>query len=43
MLAQLLKQGETDVLEFKTSFGRAVIETLVAFARMKYGNILLRR
>lgn len=33
MLKQLLQQGENEELEFKTSFGRETIETLVAFAK----------
>jgi len=41
MLKQLLHQKENEVLEFKTSFGRETIETLVAFVNAKGGRILV--
>ena len=40
-LKQLLQQGENEKLEFKTSFGREAIETLVAFANAKGGTLLI--
>jgi len=41
MLQTLLQQGESEELEFKTSFGRETIETLVAFANAKGGRVLV--
>ena len=41
MLNELLQQGESEVLEFKTSFGREAMETLVAFANAKGGRLLV--
>jgi ATP-dependent DNA helicase RecG len=41
MLNELLQQGESEVLEFKTSFGREVMVTLMAFANAKGGRLLL--
>jgi ATP-dependent DNA helicase RecG len=41
VLTQLLQQGENEELEFKTSFGREAIETLVAFANAKGGRVLV--
>ncbi|MDR1975214.1 MAG: putative DNA binding domain-containing protein [Bacteroidales bacterium] len=36
-----LQSGESEQLEFKTSFGQDAIETLVAFANAKGGRVLL--
>ena len=40
-LLNLIQQGESDTLEFKTSYGKAVIETLVAFSNYKGGLVLV--
>ena len=37
----ILFEGESETLEFKTSFSQEVIETLVAFANAKGGKVLL--
>ena len=36
-----LKTGESQTVEFKSSFGREAIETLVAFANAKGGNLYI--
>lgn len=41
LLKELLLSGESETVEFKTSFGKEVIETLVAFANTKGGTILI--
>ena len=40
-LNQLINQGESRNLEFKTSFGRETIESVAAFANSKGGGVLL--
>jgi len=40
-MQQQIKKGESDVLEFKTSFGKDVIETLCAFANHRGGTVLV--
>lgn len=40
-IIQLIKQGESETLEFKTSFNNELIETLVAFANTSGGKVLL--
>ena len=40
-MQQQIEKGESDVLEFKTSFGKDVIETVCAFANHKGGKILI--
>jgi len=40
-LVQLINQGESETLEFKTSFNRAVIETIVAFSNTLGGKVLI--
>ena len=40
-IKHIIKQGESDRLEFKTSFGRETIETLCAFANSKGGTVLI--
>ena len=37
----LLENGESQTIEFKTSFGREAIETLVAFANAQGGTVLI--
>ena len=37
----LLKSGESQTVEFKTSFGRETVETLVAFANAQGGTVLV--
>jgi len=39
LLKELLRQGESDTVEFKTSFGREAMETLAAFANAKGGTL----
>ena len=38
---KLLKKGEDEILEFKSSFSKAVIETVVAFSNKSGGKIIL--
>jgi ATP-dependent DNA helicase RecG len=40
-LLHIIKQEENETLEFKTSFNRTVIETIVAFSNAKGGNVVL--
>jgi len=40
-LLHIIEQGESETLEFKTSFNRAVIETIIAFSNANGGNIVL--
>ena len=40
-LHTLISQGESETLEFKTSFSKAVIETLVAFSNSRGGQVLI--
>jgi ATP-dependent DNA helicase RecG len=40
-LANLIEEGESQILEFKTSFERETIETLVAFANTQGGRVLV--
>ena len=40
-LKKLISSGESDQLEFKSSFGKEVIETLCAFANTKGGYVLI--
>jgi ATP-dependent DNA helicase RecG len=40
-IRQLIAEGESDVFEFKTSFGKDVIETLCAFANHRGGTVLI--
>jgi len=40
-LQNWLNEGESEHLEFKTSFGQETIDTLVAFANAKGGIVLL--
>ena len=40
-IRSLLGQGESQVLEFKASFDRAAIESLVAFANAQGGRVLV--
>lgn len=38
---KLIQKGESDTLEFKSSFSKAVIETIVAFSNTKGGKVIL--
>ncbi|MCK4507932.1 MAG: putative DNA binding domain-containing protein, partial [Desulfuromonadales bacterium] len=40
-IQNLIKSGESHVVEFKTSFGRETIETLVAFANAQGGTVFV--
>jgi ATP-dependent DNA helicase RecG len=40
-LIQLIKQGESETLEFKESFSKAVIETIVAFSNTSGGKLII--
>jgi ATP-dependent DNA helicase RecG len=40
-LINLVKKGESDTIEFKTSFDKEAIETLAAFANTKGGTIVI--
>ncbi|MCF6356317.1 MAG: putative DNA binding domain-containing protein [Draconibacterium sp.] len=40
-LVHIIKQGENEGLEFKTSFGKETIESVVAFANTKGGQIII--
>lgn len=39
-ISDLLNSGESETVEFKTSFGREAVETIVAFANTKGGTLL---
>ena len=40
-LLHIIKQGESETLEFKQSFSKAVTETLVAFSNTQGGSVLI--
>lgn len=40
-IAALIAEGESQTVEFKTSFERETIETLVAFANTRGGRVLV--
>ena len=40
-LQRFISQGESETIEFKTSFSKEVIETVVAFANTKGGSIFI--
>jgi len=40
-LQRIIHKGENDTLEFKQTFNKAVIETLVAFSNTRGGSILI--
>ena len=40
-LLHIISQGESEQVEFKENFGKQVIETIVAFANTKGGNIFI--
>ncbi len=40
-IQRLIAKGESNVLEFKASFGKDVIETVCAFANHKGGAVLI--
>ncbi len=39
-IPELLSSGESETVEFKTSFGREAVETIVAFANTRGGTLL---
>lgn len=41
ILQQILANGESETVEFKTSFGKEVIETLSAFANTNGGSVII--
>ncbi len=40
-LIEQIRKGESETMEFKSSFGKEVIETLSAFANTKGGKVLV--
>jgi len=40
-ILQHIAKGESEFLEFKTSFNKEVIETLVAYANAKGGDVII--
>jgi len=40
-ILHLIKQGESESIEFKTSFGKEVIESIVAFSNSKGGKVIV--
>jgi ATP-dependent DNA helicase RecG len=40
-ILHIIKQGENETIEFKTSFGKEVIESIVAFSNTKGGKIIV--
>lgn len=40
-ITEILPQGENETVEFKTTFGKAVIETLVAFTNTTRGSVYI--
>jgi len=40
-ILEIIKAGESETVEFKSSFNREVIETLVAFANSNGGTIYI--
>ena len=40
-ITELIRNGESDILEFKSSFNTDVVETLVAFANTKGGKVVI--
>ena len=40
-LKDIIKKGESEIVEFKSSFDNETIETLVAFANTKGGKVIL--
>ena len=40
-IQKIIEQGENEQVEFKEIFNKHVIETIVAFANTKGGNILI--
>lgn len=40
-LEKFIKQGETQSVEFKSSFNKSVIESLVAFANTQGGEVIV--
>jgi len=40
-ILHIIKQGEGESIEFKTSFGKEVIESIVAFSNTKGGKVIV--
>ena len=40
-ISHIIKQGESESIEFKTSFGKEVIESIVAFSNTKGGKVIV--
>ncbi|MCX6253587.1 MAG: putative DNA binding domain-containing protein [Bacteroidia bacterium] len=40
-ILHIIKQGENESIEFKTSFGKEVIESIVAFSNAKGGKVII--
>ena len=40
-ILHIIKQGESETIEFKTSFGKEVIESIVAFSNTKGGKVIV--
>jgi len=40
-ILHIIKQGESESIEFKTSFGKEVIESIVAFSNTKGGKVIV--
>jgi len=41
LVKRIISNGESDVVEFKPSFGKAVIEAICAFANYRGGMVLI--
>ncbi len=41
VILHIIKQGENESIEFKTSFGKEVIESIVAFSNAKGGKVIV--
>ena len=41
LVKNIILNGESQIVEFKTSFGKATIETIVAFSNTKGGRIIV--
>ena len=40
-ILHIIKKGENEKIEFKSSFNKSIIETIVAFSNTEGGNILI--
>ena len=43
VILHIIKQGENESVEFKTSFGKEVIESIVAFSNTSGGKVIIVR